>query len=398
MHPISPWAIYLPFDLSLAYRLVPGDVVAGGGAKPMIVVKIGSNVLTALDGSLDRAAMEAIVMQIVELKVQQVPVIVVSSGAVASGRQLLQPASKTVSRVERRQFWAALGQPALIHAYSGFFSQYGIHVAQILATKEDFRDRRHYLHMRNCFRALLDEYVVPIVNENDVIAIDELMFTDNDELASLVASMVGAGALYILTNVDGIYTGEPGQPGSELVKSIAPDDDVAVHFRANKASSFGRGGILTKYKMSRKLAATGIDVYIANGKKPDTITAIFRGENPGTHICRTHQISSVKKWLAYQEHAVPGYVVINEGAARALCSSDRAASLLPIGILSVHGQFEKGDIVQIRDDKGRPIGLGKSSYNGQTLQKYLGLASQKAFIHYDYLVIHGNHNKANDGE
>ncbi|MBK8506304.1 MAG: glutamate 5-kinase [Saprospiraceae bacterium] len=352
----------------------------------MIVIKVGTNVIAGEDGSIDLAILSDLVAQIANLKEKGQQIILVSSGAVGAGRQEIK-LSKSLNRVERRQLWAAIGQPKLLQHYMRLFEKYQIHVAQILATKEDFRDRKHYLHMRNCFRALLTENVIPIVNENDVIAVDELMFTDNDELASLVAAMMGAEALYILTNVDGVYEGHPDDPGATLIRQVHPDSSLMLHFRSNQTSTFGRGGMATKFRMSRRLAAMGIDVHIANGKKPEVIKNLHLGKPEGTHFCRKQNISSVKKWIAYQDQTVHGAVIVNDGAKSALLHTNRAASLLPVGVISIKSPFEKGDLVNVLDKAGQIVALGMAQYGSDALEKYLGQNGHKALIHYDYMVI-----------
>lgn len=352
----------------------------------MIVVKVGTNVLSAEDGSIDLMTLESLVTQMAKLKASGEKIILVSSGAVGAGRKEVK-LTKSLSRVEKRQLWAAIGQPILLQHYMRLFQAYDIHVAQILATKEDFRDRKHYLHMRNCFKALLAENVIPVVNENDTIAVDELMFTDNDELAGLVAGMMGANSLYILTNVDGVYQGHPDQENRSLIHEVHPDIPMALNFRANAKSSFGRGGMATKFRMSRRLASLGIEVFIVNGKKEDIILRIHRGEKTGTHFVRQSNISSVKKWIAYQDHTAQGAVTINEGAKAALLNPQKAASLLPVGIINIKAQFEKGDLINVIDQQGQTIALGKAQYSSETLGKHLGHNGQKPLIHYDYLVI-----------
>ncbi len=352
----------------------------------MIVIKVGTNVLSAEDGSIDSETLFNLAEQIVTLKSKGEKIILVSSGAVGAGRKAIT-LTKILTRVERRQLLAAVGQPKLLQQYMDLFERHGIHVAQILATKEDFRDRKHYLHMRNCFRALLAENVIPIVNENDVIAVDELMFTDNDELASLVAGMMDASALYILTNVDGVFQGPPGDVNSSLIRSVLPDSPSISTFKSNHTSSFGRGGMATKYRMSRRLASMGIDVHIANGKNPNIIQAIYEGQPVGTHFIKQQNISSVKKWIVYQDQTVTGSVVINIGAKLALFDPNKAASLLPVGIIRIKSHFQKGDLVNILDEDGIVIALGRAQYGSDTLEKYLGENGHKALIHYDYMVI-----------
>ncbi len=358
----------------------------------MIVVKVGTNVLSVADGSLDVPAIEHLVEQISSLLHRGERVILVSSGAVGAGRKVLGDLSSDLSLVERKQLLAAVGQPHLLQLYYRLFAKRGIHVAQILASKDDFRDRKHYLHMRDCFEAILRERVIPIVNENDVIAVEELMFTDNDELAALIAAMLNASSLYVLTNVDGVYQDEVvvGE-GPEVIEEIDPEDPFHSHLDASKKSSFGRGGMMTKYRISRRLAHSGIDVYIANGKKRNTLINLYAGKRIGTHFLKSQKLSSVKKWITYQGSASKGRVEVNQGAVEALTDEKKAASLLPIGIVHINEPFDKGDLVTICDSDQRQIGIGIAQYSAKTLKKYLGRQGQRPLIHYDYLVL--NHER-----
>ncbi|MCB0664931.1 MAG: glutamate 5-kinase [Saprospiraceae bacterium] len=352
----------------------------------MIVIKIGTNVLSADDGSIDLDTLQSIVRQISQLKAKGEKIIMVSSGAVGAGRKEVK-LTKPLNRVAKRQLWAAIGQPILLQHYMRLFAGHGLHVAQILATKEDFRDRKHYLHMRNCFNALLAENVIPIVNENDTIAVDELMFTDNDELAGLVAGMMSAHSLYILTNVDGVFSGNPAEENASLIRQVDPEQSPNLRFSSSDKSSFGRGGMATKFRISRRLASLGIEVFIFNGKKDDVILRLHEGEQIGTHFLRQSNISSVKKWIAYQDRSAQGSVIVNEGAKAALLNQRKAASLLPVGITKIGAQFEKGDLINVFDTQGNVIALGKAQYGSDTLGKHLGHNGQKPLIHYDYLVI-----------
>ena len=230
-----------------------------------IAVKIGSNVLTRRDGTLDVTRMSALVDQVAELHKAGVEIILVSSGAVASGRSEIHPAKKLDS-VDQRQLFSAVGQAKLINRYYELFREHGIPVGQVLTMKENFATRRHYLNQKNCMTVMLENGVIPIVNENDTISVSELMFTDNDELSGLIASMMDAQVLIILSNIDGIYNGSPADPASEVIREIEHGKDLSSYIQTSK-SSFGRGGMLTKTNIARKVADEGITVIIANGKQ-----------------------------------------------------------------------------------------------------------------------------------
>lgn len=357
-----------------------------------IVVKVGSNVLTRLDGALDVTRMSALVDQIADLRRAGVEVILVSSGAVAAGRGEVQPLHKLDS-VDQRQLFSAIGQVRLIHRYYELFREHGMVVGQVLTMKESFATRRLYLNQKNCMTVMLENGVIPIVNENDTISVSELMFTDNDELSGLIASMMDAQALIILSNVDGIYDGPPSDPSSKVIREIGPDDDLSACIRTSR-SSFGRGGMLTKTSIARKVADEGIPVIIANGRRERVLTEIVRCESGGeassfayTRFVPSRQpVSSVKKWIAHSEGFAKGALHLNREAADLLLS-DKAVSLLPVGIVSVEGEFEKDDIVRIYDPEGRRIGVGKSNNSSAEVLDMMGRHGLKPVVHYDYLYI-----------
>jgi len=351
-----------------------------------LVVKIGSNVLTQDNGLPDLSRMGQLVGQIVQLKSQGLEVIVVSSGAVAAGRSLITLPAQA-DAVRSRQLLAAVGQVKLLSTYAELLAKHGLLCAQVLVTKEDFRDRQHYLNMRNCFQELLQQQVIPIVNENDVISVTELMFTDNDELASLIAAQLDADALIILTNVDGIFTGDPRLPESELIREIAPSDKGFDTFITAQRSQFGRGGMLTKCHMAHKVAKLGISVHIANGKTTDILPAVLAETAVNTWFRPSKTASGKKKWLAHAHSAVKATVQINAGARTALSTPGKAVSLLPVGVLGIKGVFQKGDIVQITDEAGQPLGLGIAEYGAEKAQERLGQQHQRPLVHYDYLFL-----------
>lgn len=350
-----------------------------------IVIKIGSNVLTHTNGMLDTARLYHLVTEISAAKKEQFQIIVVSSGAVASGRQLITP-SNSLDTISKRQLWAAVGQARLIQTYREAFEVHQQVCAQVLVTKEDFRDRHHYLNMKNCLLTLLESGVIPIINENDVISVTELMFTDNDELASLVASMVNASQLIILTNVDGVFTGNPDSEQATLLKEIPATTQTEIHVQTSGISDFGRGGMMTKLSMARKTAQLGVPVIIANGKKNGILSKIFSGEAVGTLFIPEKKKSSAKKWLAHAHASYQGQVWIDDGAKQALFSAN-PTSLLPVGIKRIEGTFKKGDIVRILSENNTVLGLGKTAYDSDKALEVMGKKNQKVFIHYDYLYL-----------
>lgn len=351
-----------------------------------IVVKIGSNVLTRADGSIDATRMSALVDQIATLHHNGVEVILVSSGAVACGRSEITP-THHMDSVACRQFFSAVGQVKLINRYYGLFHEYGITCGQILTTKESFGTRGHYLNQRNCMEVMLENKVLPIINENDTISVTELMFTDNDELSGLVSAMMGAEALIILSNIDGIYDGDPHSPSSHVIRHISPSEDLSAYIQT-AGSSFGRGGMRTKSRIASKVAEEGTEVIIANGKKDNILTALVSGQDV---LCTRFtpsekSASGVKKWIAHSESFAKGIIYVNEGAYQALIAP-KAVSLLPVGVEKIEGYWEKDDIVRILAPNGTQIGVGRISVNSDTAESTIGKKGGKALIHYDYLYL-----------
>lgn len=353
-----------------------------------ITVKVGSNVLTRSDGTLDVTRLSALVDQIALLHKAGVEVILVSSGAVASGRSELSVERK-LDGVDQRQLFSAVGQAKLINRYFEFFREHGIAVGQVLATKESFSTRRHYLNQRNCMRVMLENGVIPIVNENDTVSVSELMFTDNDELSGLIASMVDAEALIILSNIDGVYDGPLSNPVSKVIRYVEPGKDLS-HYIQSQKSNFGRGGMLTKSTIARKVADEGITVHIANGKCDNILVQLALQPKEALSTCfipAKTGASSVKKWIAHSEDFARGTLFLNEKAARLMADSEAVVSLLSVGIIKVEGVFEKDDIVHIKDTTGKLMGVGKVSFDADTVRSMLGKHGLKPVIHYDYLYI-----------
>ncbi len=351
----------------------------------VLVIKIGSNVLTQSNGLPDLDRMKHLVSQIQGLISQGKRVVLVSSGAVAFGRQSISLPEK-LNPVFKKQIWAATGQIRLIHQYQQLFEVLNLSIAQILVTKEDFRDRKHFLNMKNCIEALLQQGILPIINENDTVTITELMFTDNDELASLTAAMINADTLMLLTNVDGIFTGNPSEPGSELIEKVSSGMPEVSNYIAATKSSFGRGGMLTKYAMAKKSADLGIQVIIANGKRDGVLDEFAQKKLRCTWFEPQKVKHAAKKWLAHGAQYYKGELVINEGAKASLTAAV-IRSLLPVGITKIEGEFSKGDILLIRDESGHKIGLGRAEYASKLALERMGQKNQKALIHYDYLYL-----------
>ena len=345
-----------------------------------IAVKIGSNVLTRKDGTLDITRMSALVDQIAELHHRGIGVIMISSGAVASGRSELRE-NKKLDAVSARQLYSAVGQAKLINRYYELFREHGIACGQVLTTKENFSTRRHYLNQKHCMEVMLGNGVIPIVNENDTV-------TDNDELSGLIATMMDMQALVILSNIDGVYDGNPNDVSSKVITDIEQQNDVSEYIQEGK-SSLGRGGMATKYRIARKVASEGIAVIIANGKRDNILLDVVAPERnvPYTMFHPAAQTTSgVKKWIAHSEGFAKGELHINQGAAEALLSA-RGASLLPIGVTSIVGDFEKDDIVKVIAPNGDMIAVGKVGYDSESARLVIGESGARPLVHSDYLYI-----------
>lgn len=356
-----------------------------------VVVKIGSNVLARQDKTLDITRMSALVDQIAALHKAGIQVIIITSGAVASGRsELKHILDRPLDPVSARQLFSAVGQAKLINRYYELFREHGIACGQILTTKENFATRQHYLNQQHCMEVMLDNDVIPIVNENDTVSVTELMFTDNDELSGLIASMMNAQALIILSNIDGVYNGNPADKASKVILDIVPDNVLkAETFIQSSKSSCGRGGMGSKYHISQKVADEGIAVIIANGKRDNILERVIHGDRkvPFTMFHPDpHPTSSVKKWIAHSEGFAKGRIRVNQGAYEALVS-EHATSLLPVGMIAVDGDFEKDDIVRIEAPDGTQFAVGRSSLSSEKARSVIGKQGGKPVIHYNYLYI-----------
>ncbi len=355
-----------------------------------VVVKIGSNVLTHANGHLDTTRLSSLVDQIVELQGAGIKVIVVSSGAVAAGRSEISQHGRRLDSVSERQLFSAVGQVKLINKYYSLFHDHGVVCGQVLTTKEAFSSRTHYLNQQNCMRTMLESGVVPIVNENDTISITELMFTDNDELSGLVATMMGADALIVLSNIDGIYDGDPALPTSKVIREVDSQSGDLSEFISTSKSQFGRGGMLTKSRISSKVADEGIEVIVANGRRADILPQLLLGEADDIVATRfkpaTKGVSGIKRWIAHSDGFAKGRLIIDDNALKALLSPV-ATSLLPVGVVRVEGDFEKHDIVKVESTTGQTIAIGRISVDSVEAKANAGVRGLKPIIHYDYLYI-----------
>lgn len=353
-----------------------------------IAIKIGSNVLTAKEGGLDLDRIKQLVSQVSKLRRQGYDVIMISSGAVAAGRALIS--DDKLDAVSARQLFSAIGQAKLINHYHDFFEEEGLVCGQVLTTKESLSTRSYYLNQRHCIEVMLQHGVIPIVNENDTISVTELMFTDNDELSGMVATMMDAEKLIILSNIDGIYDGNPSDPNSSVIREVFPGKRDLSNYIQTSKSTYGRGGMQTKTNIASKVADEGLEVIIANGKKDDILLKLLLSQED--IICTRflpslEPTSSIKKWIAHSDGFARGTVTINEGAKKALLEDDAATSILFVGVINIEGDFEKDDIVKVIDEKGNQIGVGMVQYKSNDAQKLIGTKGKKPIIHYDYLYL-----------
>lgn len=360
-----------------------------------IVVKLGTSLLTGGTGRLDREAMAGLVDQIARLHNEGREVVVVSSGAVAAGRERLGQVRK-LRHVPLRQVYAAVGQGRLMAVYDELFRRHEVTIAQTLLTRSELQQRVSYLNARNTLLGLLDLGVVSIVNENDVVAVEELeaaSFGDNDNLSALVAGLVDADVLVLLSDIAGLYTSDPNKDPSATRIPVVKRVDRSIEALAGRsASELARGGMATKIEAAKTATAAGITMIIADGSEPDMLLRLAAGEALGTLFLPTgNRMESRKRWML-SGVSQKGTVVVDDGAAAALVQ--RKGSLLAAGVSSVEGRFGRGDIVGIRDGSGQPIGYGIANYGAEDLSSIKGLRSgqieEVLGHHYGDEVVHRN--------
>ena len=338
-----------------------------------IVVKLGTSVLTGGSQRLDRAGMVELTRQCARLHAQNCDVIVVTSGAIAAGReQLGQPALPPTIAV--KQMLAAVGQSRLMRVWEGLFEIYGLVVGQMLLTRADLADRDRFLNARDALQALLDHRVVPIVNENDAVATAEIKVGDNDNLSALVAVLAEADCLLLLTDLDGLYTADPRtHPNAQLIPEVRNIDSTLAAVAGGSVSGLGTGGMTTKLQAAEIARSAGIDVVIASGRSADVIVRVASGESIGTHFPAVDSpVESRKRWI-FGSARPDGRVWVDHGAAVAL--RDKGGSLLPAGIIRVEGHFERGDTVLIVDPGEAALARGIARYDAADLRRIAGCQS-----------------------
>jgi len=361
-----------------------------------LVVKVGSSLVTNSGAGLDHDAIATWAAQIAGLEAMGREVVLVSSGAIAEGMQRLGW-KKRPSAVHELQAAAAVGQMGLVQVYETCFRKHGLHTAQILLTHDDLADRKRYLNARSTLRTLLALKVIPIINENDTVVTEEIRFGDNDTLGALVANLIDADALVILTDQTGLYSADPRKdPAATLVGQARAGDPALEAMAGGAGSDIGRGGMLTKILAAKRAARSGAHTVIAWGREPDVLIRLAQGEAIGTQLVAGQMKTAARKqWLA--DHLqVGGKLTLDAGAVKAL--REEGKSLLPIGVTAIAGEFERGEVVTCLDENAREIARGLVNYSAQETQKILrrssaeiesvlGYVDEPELIHRDNLVL-----------
>ena len=363
-----------------------------------VVIKAGTSVLTKPPEhqGLNLVVMGDLVRQICDLRRWGAEAVLVTSGAIAAGREALGTGQNEGNRdIPTRQVMAAVGQSRLMHTYQELFATYGFQVAQTLLTINDLSDRQSYLNLRNTLQGLLELGVVPIINENDVVAVDEIgeVFGDNDRLSALVANLVDADLLVVLTDIDGLYTADPHvDPTAQFIAQVDQVDASVESVAGKNRNPWARGGMPTKLEAARLVTTSGIAMVMCHGLAEDAVIKAVRGESIGTLFRPSAgKLEARKRWmLGSISHQ--GGVMVDAGAARALQENNR--SLLPAGITEANGEFRRGDIIYITDQEGRRIACGIVNYGSADVGRIRGLRSGQIpeTLGYDYgqEVVHRN--------
>lgn len=361
-----------------------------------LVVKIGSALLTNDGHGLNREGIAAWVAQMADLQKRGIEVVLVSSGAVAEGMSRLGWKTRPHA-LHELQAAAAIGQMGLVQNYQSEFKKYALHTAQILLTHDDLANRKRYLNARSTLRTLLELNVIPVVNENDTVVIDEIKFGDNDTLAALVANLIEADHLILLTDQAGLFDKNPREyPDAKLVHEAVATDTLLDKMVSDKGGTLGRGGMLTKLRAARLAARSATSTVIAPGREPDVLSRLLNGEVIGTYLsAEQSQVTARKQWLAghLQLH---GKLVIDAGAKRVL--KEKGSSLLAVGVRGVEGKFQRGEVVACVDESGKEVARGLVNYNSEEISRLMGQPSDKIeailgyvdeeeLIHRDNMII-----------
>lgn len=361
-----------------------------------VVVKVGSGVLTESDG-LNETIIASICSDVHQLRQRGYEVIIVSSGAVAAGKADLGIAGRPQT-IPLKQAAAAIGQSRLMRAYKDAFADYGHKVAQVLLTRDDLANRRRYLNARNTLMTLLEFGIIPIINENDTVVVDEIRFGDNDNLSALVTNLAEANLLVILSDVDGLFDRDPRKdPGAQLIAEVNSITDAVEAMAGDSGSQVGTGGMTTKIKAAKRAALYGVGTVVLNGRTPHSLVRLFDGEALGTYFLpASDRMAAKKHWIAFSKKP-RGKLFVDDGAVKAVVS--RGKSLLPSGIQGVEGGFERGDAVRLCDLNGREFAKGVINYTLSELLRIMGKKSSEInevlgykygdeVVHRDNLVLH----------
>ena len=374
----------------------PAPMATPVASAACLVVKVGSSLVTNDGRGLDHAAVARWAEQIALLRRAGKNVVLVSSGAIAEGVKRLGWTARP-SAVHELQAAAAVGQMGLVQAYETAFAKFGLRTAQILLTHDDLADRRRYLNARSTLRTLLALAVIPIINENDTVTTDEIRFGDNDTLGALVANLIEADVLVLLTDQSGLYTADPRKdPAATLVRTARAGDPQLEAMAGGAGTAHGSGGMLSKVLAAKRAARSGASTVIASGREPDVLTRLAAGEDIGSAlVADAVSLAARKQWLA--DHVqLAGRLKLDAGAARALARDGK--SLLPIGVVAVEGDFERGEVVGCFDPDGREIARGLVNYNAaeaarilrrpsSEIEAILGYVDEPELIHRDNMVL-----------
>jgi len=342
------------------------------------VVKFGTTLLTSGSDHLDLAVMDKLVQQVAKLHYAGREMSIVSSGAITAGRQRLKESSRNKG-ISFKQAFASVGQSHLMYTYERLFSQHDIIIAQALLTKNDITQRAGYLNARNTLMTLIDSRIICIINENDVVALDEieeLRFGDNDNLSAMVANLIDADLLVLLTDITGLYTTDPhNDPEAKLIRRVDRIDDNIERLAISTRNDMGTGGMVTKIEAAKLATSSGVNVIIADGQEADILLRIDRGEEVGTLFpARVDKMQSRKRWML-SGLALRGKMTVDSGAALAIGRNN--GSLLPAGVTKVDGNFQRGDIVDVIDQKGGHIAWGISNYSSAESIIIMGVHSDR---------------------
>ncbi|MBS3909852.1 MAG: glutamate 5-kinase [Actinobacteria bacterium] len=340
-----------------------------------IVVKLGTSTVAKETGGIDHVQLKSIVEQVAQLKKDGYDVVIVSSGAIAAGVEGLGLKARP-STIPELQAAASVGQGLLLHEYASLFSKHGIKVGQVLLTQYDVIHRQQYLNSRNALKTLLALGVVPIVNENDATAVDEIRFGDNDTLAALVSNLIRADLLILLSDIEGLYTGDPRDGGDAKLIEMVEDITTEIESLAGGGgSSFSSGGMVTKIQAARIAIFAQVGMVIAHGRRANVLIDIMNDERVGTFFApRKKRLSAMKLWIAFGK-SPRGSVVVDDGAANALISAGK--SLLPAGVVGCEGRFQAGDAITVKDLQGNVFAKGLTNFSSSEVDEIKGLKSSQ---------------------